>query len=181
MRVASGKFRGLKLNSLEGIKTRPTLEKTKLAIFNMIQKDIRGSKCLDLFSGSGNLGIEAYSNGAQKVIFIDNNVEAINIINGNISKINDDTSNLEVYFTDAFTYLNNAKDNFDIIFLDPPYDLQLLSKLLELIIDNEILCENGLVILEGDIKEEIIIKKPFLLYKDKQYGRTKIRIIRSLK
>lgn len=151
MRVISGKCRGTKLDAPEGLTTRPTTDRIKETLFNMIAFDIPGCRFLDLFSGSGAIGIESLSRGAQKTVFIDNNKDAIACINKNLQKTGLQNlaivDNIDIY--SGIKKLGVKKEQFDIIFLDPPYNLEGLETLFSLIIENDILAENGYIILEN--------------------------------
>ena len=156
MRVISGKSRGSKLFSLEGENTRPTLDRVKESLFNIIQDKIQDNVVLDLFSGSGALGIEALSRGANKVVFSDNSLDAINIIIKNLKKTKLE-ENAEVINEDFKRVLYKLKDKkFDLIFLDPPYKTEYAIDALKIIVDENILKDDGIIVLETDRKEEIL-------------------------
>ena len=176
MRVTSGKYKGRKIEGYDIEGTRPTQDRIKESLFAMIQEDLVDSICLDLFSGSGNLGIEALSNGADSCYFVDNNKECIKIIKENLK----DISNSFVLNMDYKAALDSFKDKnkFNIIFLDPPYNLDCLDYILEKIIEYNLLLEDGIVICEyeyNNFKEEYNSLK---LIKDKKYGYKNIRIYR---
>ena len=118
MRVISGKYKGKNLQGFDIDGTRPTMDRVKESLMAMIQGYIPDSVCLDLFGGSGSLGIEAISNGAKSCVFCDNNQIAINTMKENTKMIKED---IQIIKTDYQTYLNNTNTRFDIIFLDPPY------------------------------------------------------------
>lgn len=172
MRVISGKYKGRKLNgfNLEG--TRPTMDRVKESLFSSIQNYIPKSICLDLFAGSGALGIEALSMMAKKVIFVDNNEQAIKTIKSNLNNI----SNYEIINSDYKKYLKHTKEKFDIIFLDPPYQANLLNKSLKYIEKYNLLNDNGIVICEYE-KENPITNLE--LIKEKKYGSTYIKIFKK--
>lgn len=174
MRIISGKYKGkvLKEYNIEG--TRPTMDRVKESLFGIIQNNVRDSICLDLFCGSGNLGIEALSNYAKECYFVDKNKKIIDILKKNtldiegVFLINDDFKNA----------LNNFKIKFDIIFLDPPYDMMLINDAIELIEKKDLLNENGLIICEYT-KEKIISN--YDLIKEKRYGDKYIKIFKNNK
>lgn len=175
MRVISGKIRGKKLYALEGDSTRPTTDRVKENIFNMIMPYIHGAKVLDLFAGSGALGIEALSRGAESCDFIENNRDALGIVKKNL----DETPfNGFVHFTDFDAFLANADKVYDIIFLDPPYKAGYYSKALEVIKKRNLLSENGVIVIERDSadREEII---GFEVLKDRRYGHTSVLVIKG--
>ena len=137
MRIISGKARGTKLYTLEGLETRPTLDRVKESLFNIIQERIEDSIVLDLFSGSGAIGLEFISRGAEYAYLCDNSKYAIEIINKNIQKTHfeDKTKVLNKDFKNALQELKNKK--FDIIYLDPPYKTNFIKESLNLIFQNE--------------------------------------------
>jgi len=131
MRVITGSARGRRLETPEGLETRPTSGKAKEAIFSAIQFEIEQATVLDLFAGSGQLGIEALSRGARLAVFVENGADAHSIIMRNLNNTGLMNSS-RVARMDAIAYLKNAKDKFDIIFLDPPYDTNLAAEALPL-------------------------------------------------
>lgn len=178
MRISSGVFRSIKLNTLDSNKTRPTLAKVKEAIFSMISKDVYDARCLDLFSGSGALGIEALSNHASFVLFNDVSFQANKVIKENLAKIKVD--NYQVVKQDYQSLLNKLDDSFDIIFLDPPYHLNLITKTINLIITNNLLNDKGLIVCEVASHDEIIEFAELELIKNKKYGQSRVLIYRRL-
>lgn len=149
MRIITGTARGVKLETLEGEATRPTAERLKEALFSMIQFDVEGRDVLDLFGGSGQLGLEALSRGAASATFIDSSRGAADIIIGNSRncKLFD---KCRISAMDSLAYLRSAagKQDFDIIFLDPPYAAGLMPDCLRLIADGGILAEGGVIACE---------------------------------
>lgn len=171
MRIISGKARGTKLYTLEGTTTRPTLDRVKESIFNIIQNDIQGSIFLDLFSGSGAIGLEAVSRGAKKAILCDKSKEAINIIKKNIEKTHL-SEQIELYNKDFEEILKKIKEPIDIIYVDPPYQTEYIQKALEIINNSEYIDNKTKIILETnddkriieqikDLKFEIIDKRKY--------------------
>ncbi|MGL4738582.1 MAG: 16S rRNA (guanine(966)-N(2))-methyltransferase RsmD [Cellulosilyticaceae bacterium] len=174
MRVISGKCRGTKLVAPEGLHTRPTTDRIKETLFNMIGFDIPGCEFLDLFGGSGAIGIEALSRGAQKVIFTDNNPAAIACINQNLQKTSLQKDGI-VYNRDSLSViqmLGEQKAKFDIIFLDPPYAMEGIDKILDGIVTRDLLKEAGYIILESGSEYEIAIPEQLTLIKQKNYKTT---------
>ncbi len=169
MRVISGKYKGRKLQGFDIDGTRPTMDRVKESLFGMIQNNIPDSVCLDLFAGSGALGIEALSMGAKECYFIDNNPVAIKTLKENTSSIN----GAIIINTDYKKYLKETKNKFDIIFLDPPYQNKLLNKALKFIEEFDLLNDSGIVICE------YVTEKPITtltLIKDKKYGTKYIKV-----
>ena len=173
MRVISGKYKGKNLIGYDIDGTRPTMDRVKESLFAMIQNKINNSTVLDLFAGSGSLGIEALSNGAKECYFIDNNIELINIINKNTIGIKE----VKIIKSDYKTALENFKNNnikFDIIFLDPPYRLNLINDSINRILEYNLLNENGIIVCEYE--NEKVLNNNLNLIKKKSYGSKNISI-----
>lgn len=149
MRVISGLARGTKLKTIDEMTTRPTLDRVKESLFNILQNQIKNSVVLDLFAGSGALGIEALSRGAAKAYFCDTNRDAINVIKENLNKTRL-ISKAEVLNVDYKKALNNINESFDLIFLDPPYKLDIAVDALKSIINNNLLKSEGIIVIETD-------------------------------
>lgn len=178
MRVISGKYKSIKLNSLAGMTTRPTTDKVKESIFNMISCD--NDNILDLFSGSGALGIEALSRGAKYVVFIDGSSAAIKVIRNNLKKCNIEDKKYSLYRNDflrSIKIFSKKSEKFDFIFLDPPYNKNLLNISLENLIKYDICNENCKIICEYSSDEKINYKNEKLhIYKEKKYGKITVSI-----
>jgi len=180
MRVISGLARGIKLETLEGLDTRPTTDRVKEALFSMIQTKIGGAEVLDLFSGSGALGIEMLSRGAQKVTFIEQNPKLKPIIISNLTKTKlVDKASVQcqdVYF--ALAQLHGKQ--FDIIIMDPPYLMGDVKKSLDAIENYDLLKPNGIISVEHAIGDpEIIVETTYLeSLKTKKYGKIGITVFR---
>ena len=156
MRIISGTARGTKLYTLEGQATRPTLDRVKESLFNIIQNEIPNSIFLDLFSGSGAIGLEAASRGTKKSILCDKSKDAIKIINRNIEKTHL-KEKVELYNLDYQTLIKTKiKGKVDIVYIDPPYDSDFAIKSLELLIEQKIIDENSKIIIETDNGEKIL-------------------------
>ena len=149
MRIITGSARGTKLKTLEGDSTRPTAERVKEAVFSMIQFDIEGRRVLDLFAGSGQLGLEALSRGAEKAIFIDSARDACDIIKFNAAKTHME-SKTTVLCTDYAAYIRTAPKSavFDIVFVDPPYDSHLAARSLAKLAASDLLSDTAIIIAE---------------------------------
>lgn len=155
MRIISGKARGTKLYTLEGENTRPTLDRVKESIFNILQGKIEGAQILDLFSGSGAIGLEFLSRGAERAVLCDKSKEAINIIKKNIEKTHME-ERAQVINTDFENCLEKLKnEQFDIIYLDPPYKTTYILQSLEKIIQLNIAKKESQIIIETDDAERI--------------------------
>ena len=146
MRVISGTARGCRLKEPKGRDIRPTTDKVKESLFNIIQFDIQGSRVLDMFAGTGQLGIEALSRGAEEAVFIDSSAAAAAIIRENV-RLAGVEDRAKVLKGDCFTAIRGA-GTFDLVFLDPPYSRGLLEQALEAINEFDILRENGIIICE---------------------------------
>lgn len=173
MRIISGKARGTKLFTLEGESTRPTLDRVKEALFSIIMNKIQDSEVLDLFAGSGALGIECLSRGAKSAILCDNSREAIKVINSNLEKtrLKEQAKVLNEDFKKCLYKLEGQK--FDLIFLDPPYKSNYIQLSVKQILEQNLLKEDGLIIAETD-REEVIeqIKNIDISIEDiRYYGR----------
>ena len=160
MRIITGSARGAVLNTLEGENTRPTGERAKEALFSMIQFDIEGRRALDLFAGSGQLGLEAVSRGAASCVFIDEAREAVEIILSNAKKTKL-FDKCRISTGSYKTYLKNAagREEFDLIFLDPPYASDYLCDALEMIAEGGLLRAGGRIVCESDNGTEPVKKK----------------------
>ena len=182
MRIIGGKHRGTKLYTLDGLNTRPTLDRVKEPLFSIIGFDLPEATVLDLFAGSGALGLEAISRGAKKAYLCDSYKQAIHIIGQNVDKLKEN-SKVEIINKDydkALEYLKNEK--FDIVFLDPPYATDFSEKASEKIAKYGLLNENGIIIIETDRKDEV--KKNieeldlFEIYDQRKYGRAELIFLR---
>lgn len=184
MRIISGKARGTKLYTLDGTATRPTLDRVKESLFNIIQNDIEDSTVLDLFSGSGAIGLEFLSRGAKRAVLCDSSKDAIKIIKQNVQKTHFEEK-VEVYnmeFTKLVERLQNQK--FDIIYIDPPYATDFIKISLEKIIEYELVNENTQIIVETDDETRILnqIEKMDVEITDKRkYGRATIIFLKYRK
>lgn len=180
MRIISGSRRGKKLLEFEGQDVRPTTDRVKESIFNLIQSYVAESVCLDMFAGSGALSFEAVSRGATRVVMLDKDKRSINIIRKNAENL-DFTAECEIINTDAFTYAKQAREKFDIIFLDPPYNKGFIEPILSEIVKNELLNDEGIVVLESDDTDFSAEFKGLELMKQRKYGRTFITIYQKEK
>lgn len=168
MRVISGKYRGKRLNSPLNDDVRPTSDKVKESIFNVIQFDIDGSRFLDLFSGSGSMGIEALSRGAKEVLFADNSKESIKLINSNLKGLQD---NFKVLARDYRDVLYSADGKWDFIFVDPPYKTDYIKEICTIIKDRKLLADDGYIIYEHSQDKKVgDLPEGFCIAKQKQFG-----------
>ena len=176
MRVITGSARGAKLKTLEGLATRPTSDRVKEAIFNIIQFDIQGRRVLDLFGGSGQLAIEALSRGADYAVIVDQSAEAVKVIKDNLKKTKFDQQ-ASVFQMDYLRYLSTAREKFDLIFLDPPYAEKSLENALQKISEIDILSEGGIIICERPKDKAMPPEVGGLLCsRDYNYGKTAVNL-----
>lgn len=170
LRVVAGKYRGRKLDQPNKAITRPTMDRVKESIFNVIQFQISQTLVLDLFAGSGSLGIEALSRGAMKVIAVDKSPEAIKILTQNVEKLA--INNIEIVKQEVLSFLKSASGKkFDFIFLDPPFkEYKLYNQVLQAICEAKILKRLGLIILETNAPKQIQIPEELIIQKQKKYG-----------
>ena len=184
MRVISGKSRGKKLVSLDGDNTRPTLDRVKEALFNIIQFEVKDAVVLDLFAGTGALGIEALSRGAKEAVFCDKVPDAIKVIKQNIINTNnlDKATIINKEYQEVLDNLSKQNKKFDIVFLDPPYKTNLAIESLQKIIMSDLLTEDGTIIIETDDinKEREILKiEKVEIFDKRKYGSVWLIFIRK--
>ena len=180
MRVITGKARGITLKTPNGMQTRPTADRVKEALFSIIQFEIPGAKVLDLFGGTGQLGIEALSRGAAKAVFVDAREDACKLIRENLkrTKLEEDAI---VVRADYLDYLKRCRDTFDAIILDPPYAEVFLENSLKLIAEIDILQTNGIIIAERPVGKELHWEfEGYTRSKDYKYGNTLLTIYRKV-
>lgn len=177
MRIITGIARGARLETLEGMETRPTAERVKEAVFSMIQFEIEGRRVLDLFGGSGQMALEALSRGAEHATIVDNNPDAVKIIKNNAkhTKLFEKTVVLNSDFR-AYIRGNKGKEKFDVIFLDPPYGLNVLGEAVEKLIQADMIRDNGLVICECDSETPIEVQG-LKVRRHARYGRIYITVL----
>lgn len=156
MRVISGSARHIQLNTVKGMETRPTTDRIKETLFNMLQNDIPGSRFLDLFAGSGAIGIEALSRGAARVDFVEKNPVAVSCIVDNLKKTR--LTNGHVTTGDVFSFLYREQNGspYDVIFMDPPYNQLLEKRVLETLQSTSLADENTLIIFEASLETEFL-------------------------
>lgn len=174
MRVISGIYKGKKLEGFDIEGTRPTMDRVKESMFAMLQNDIKDSICLDLFAGSGSLGIEAISNGASMTYFVDNGVEVLKVLKNNLKNIKEDYKVLEMDYNKALKYFKDNHIKFDLIILDPPYHRMFINKILDFIVNNDILNPNGIIVAEYE--EEKVHNDKLKVIKEKKYASKTVTI-----
>lgn len=177
MRVITGSARGMRLGELKGSATRPTTDKVKEAVFSAIQFEIEGTRVLDLFAGTGQMGIEALSRGAESAVFVDSRREAAQLVRDNLThtRLSD---RAQVVCGDALGYLAAAQRPFDLIFLDPPYATELLDRALARIAEAGLLAPGGSIVAESAAEKELALPEGgFRLRREYRYGRIKVTIL----
>ena len=181
-KIISGILKGRNINGYNIDGTRPTMDRVKESVFSIIQNNISNAVVLDLFAGSGNLGIEALSNGANIVYFNDYNKKCINTIKDNLIKFNviNQSILLNYDYRECLNYLYNKKIKFNLIFLDPPYKDLIINEILDTLIKKDLLEDNALIICEMD-KIEIFNNDKLELFKEKKYGSKYVLIYKSVK
>lgn len=179
MRVITGTARGVQLKTPEGMLTRPTTDRVKEALFSIIHFEIPGASVLDLFGGTGQLGIEALSRGAQNAVFVDAREDACKLIRENLKRTKLE-QNGRVVRSDYLDYLNCCREKFNIILLDPPYAEVFLENALKRITEIDILQSNGIIVTERPLGKELPWEfDGYVRSKDYKYGKTLITIYRK--
>lgn len=173
MRVISGSRGGLPLKTLDGLDTRPTSDKVKGSIFSILFGKLSGAKVLDLFSGSGAMGIEALSRGAESAILVDSSPKAVQIIKKNLefTKLS-----AKVVTGQADKFLSSCTEKFDVIFMDPPYFSTEITNCMKIIADRGLLSDDGIIVAESDKTEQFPPEiSGFALKDERFYGRVAVR------
>ena len=179
MRVITGTARGVQLKTPEGMQTRPTSDRVKEALFSIIHFDIPGAKVLDLFGGTGQLGIEALSRGAKSAVFVDAREDACKIIRENLKRTRLEGQG-KVIRGDYLEYLRRCREKFDIILLDPPYAEVFLENALNCIAEIDILETGGIIIAERPLGKKLSYEfEGFTRSKDYKYGNTLLTLYRK--
>ena len=179
MRVITGKARGVVLKTPKGLSTRPTADRVKEALFSIIQYDVPSAKVLDLFAGTGQLGIEALSRGAKSAVFVDERADACALVKENLNKTRL-TDDARVIRSDYAAFLRNCKEKFDLVFLDPPYAEVFLENSLKMITEIDILQSNAIIVTERPLGKELLFEfDGFLRSKDYKYGKTVLTLYRK--
>ena len=182
MRIISGKFKGKKIISSKDKATRPLRDLVKESIFNVIKHsnkikiNIEKSVVLDLFSGSGSFGLEAISRGAKKCLFVENYLNALEVLNKNI-KILKCENNCSINYSDCFSYIENLQNNeakSDLIFLDPPYKEKNINVIIEKLLEKNILSKNGIIVIHRHKKDDVKLTDKLNIIDLRLYGISKI-------
>lgn len=187
MRIITGRARGVRLNTLSGDATRPTLERTKEAVFSMLQFALRDANVLDLFAGSGQLGLEAISRGARHAVLCDASREAISVVRQNVQKTRFEAE-CDVVCMDYRAYLQAPRmgDRFDLVFLDPPYALGAVPVALRLLIDHDHLANGAKLVCETGAEEDVFcgdetLRESFDILRQTRYGAAYVTVLQFTK
>ena len=179
MRITAGKFKNKQVKTIESELIRPTLSKIRESLFNVLQNSIENAVFLELFAGSGIVGIEAASRGAKEVIFIEKNPKHYKLLKSNLADLKFEH---KTFMADSTNIIEKFDANqFDIIFSDPPYKTDLNKKILEIISRKNLLAKDGILIIECHKEEEFskeISEAGFEVIKEKTYGDTKVLYIK---
>lgn len=179
MRVITGKARGVLLKTPEGMLTRPTSDRVKEALFSIVNFDLPGANVLDLFAGTGQLGIEALSRGAKHAVFVDAREDACKIVRENLRRTKLENE-AKVVRGDYLDYLRRCKEKYDIILLDPPYAEVFLENALKCITEIDILQSGGIIVTERPVEKKLsLVFEGYTRSKDYKYGNTLLTLYRK--
>lgn len=179
MRVIAGSARGIRLATPEGMKTRPTIERVKEAVFSSVHFQLPGMRVLDLFAGTGQMGIEALSRGAREAVFVDHRMEAISLVRENLRRAGLQAQ-AQTHCVDFETFLRAGHGAFDLILLDPPYTEKILENALKIISEIDILANDGIIITERPADKPLEGAYHGLIrQKDRRYGTVCITAFRK--
>ena len=178
MRVITGSARGRRLKELEGMETRPTTDRVKEGLFSALQFDIEGRRVLDLFAGTGQLGIECLSRGAASAVFVDRRADAVKLIRENL-RLTELEDRARVVAGDSMEYLKSIQEPFDIIFLDPPYAAGLLEPAIAHIAKFDILAPHGIIAAEHPADRVLpALAPPYRVHRTYRYGKIALTLYR---
>ena len=175
MRIISGTRRGQKLIEFEGMNIRPTTDRVRESLFNLIQEFVYEAKVLDLFSGSGALSFEALSRGAEKAVCVDIDKRSLEVVSENAKKLKF-LENITIINDSAENFIGKRNDKFDIIFLDPPYNKGFIKPVIDKISESDILEDDGIIVLESDSVDEHGEMDGLSIMKQRKYGRTFVTV-----
>lgn len=181
MRVIAGSARSLRLVAPEGLDVRPTIDRYKETVFNILNQQVPGAVVLDLFAGSGANGIEALSRGAKEAVFVENGFNAAQAIEENLkfTKLFEKATLMKYDYTKALMACRDQGRQFDLIYLDPPFDKGYENHALSLIMDDNLLAQDGVIVCESDRDTTIDFgQRPYEIYKEKVFKTCKFTFIR---
>lgn len=176
IRITGGKNRSRLLVTPNGTLTKPTMDKVRSAIFSALSDSVKNAKVLDLFAGSGSYGFEALSRGAAHATFVDKSHEAIKTVKENASKLNEE--NATVIFGDSMSFIKENNGVFDIVFVDPPYKLEVYEEIVKTLITRNMISDNGIIVLESE-RELEFDQSSFKDVRFYKYGLAKVYILRK--
>ena len=176
IRITGGENRSRLLETPNTTLTKPTMDKVRAAVFNALGDAVNHAKVLDLFAGSGSYGFEALSRGAQHATFIDSSLDAIKAIKKNAANLN--RENVEIIYSDVLSFLKQNSQDFDIIFVDPPYKLDVYETIVKMVNERNFLSSGGIIVLESE-SELNIDESMFKNVRFYKYGLAKIYILRK--
>ena len=176
IRITGGEFRSRLLETPRTSLTKPTMDKVRAAVFSALGEKVKNARVLDLFAGSGSYGFEALSRGAESVTFVDSSVEAVKVIRQNSASLK--VENVEIKNSDVLCYLEQNSQEFSIIFADPPYKLEVYEEVVDKLLLNGFVSENGVIVLESE-KELNIDESKFKSVRFYKYGLAKVYILRK--
>lgn len=177
MRIIAGIKRGCKLFEFEGQDIRPTTDRVKESMFNLIQDFVPESSVLDLFGGSGALAFEALSRGASSGVIVDINRKSIDVINKNMNNLG--FGNVKIFNCDALNFIKSCSEKFSLIFLDPPYNKGFVPPIISGIVEKNILSENGIIVLESDFSDDHCEFSGLQILKQRKYGRSYVTVYKK--
>ena len=176
MRVITGSARGRRLKELEGMETRPTTDRVKEGLFNVLQFDIEGRKVLDLFVGTGQVGVECLSRGAASTVFVDRRPDAVSLAKENL-KLCNLTDRARVVAGDSMEFLKSVREKYDLVFLDPPYQTDLLETAIAHIARHELLSGHGMMIAEHPVDKTLpSLSAPYRMGRTYRHGKIAVTI-----
>ena len=182
MRIIAGENRGKKLKAVPGMKTRPTADRVKEAVFSSIDDRLYCSRFLDVFSGTGNIALEAISRGAEEAVLLEKDIDALKVIQDNVTACRQD-SRCTIMRGDSFASMNTLSrqdKQFDIIYVDPPYQAGLYEEVLKNIAEKRLLAQDGLILLECAKNTSLSVENSiFFIYKEKCYGDTCVLYVKQ--
>ena len=176
IRITGGKNRSRLIETPNTDLTKPTMDKVREAVFSSLGEKVYGASVLDLFAGSGSYGLEALSRGAKKATFVDSSPISVKTIKENCEKLNE--KNVEIFSSDVLVYLSQNSKEFDIIFADPPYKLDVYEAVVKTLIERHILASNGIIVLESE-REIDVDESNFAKVRFYKYGLAKVYILRK--
>ncbi len=181
LRIIAGRYKGHRIKEVPTANTRPTTDKNKEMIYNVLGQFFDGGKMLDLYAGSGAIGIEALSRGMSRCVFVDNMHTAVKTIDKNCRKVHIDTDDFQIYHRDCIAYLRSTTEGpFDLIFADPPYAYNIHSDIVRMVAGRDLLSERGILVIESDKNTTVNdVSDKLLLLREIESGITKFSLFKK--